>query len=56
MLVADPTAPRGSWMLGRVIDTRKDSKGFVRSLVLKTKTNVIERPIAKVCLLLENGL
>ncbi|KAK0150375.1 hypothetical protein N1851_008532 [Merluccius polli] len=56
VLIADPTAPRGSWMLGRVVDTKKDSKGIVRSLTLKTKTSVIDRPITKVCLLLENDM
>lgn len=56
VLIADPVAPRASWMLGRVIDTKKDSKGMVRSLTLKTKTNVIERPITKVALLLENDM
>ncbi|TKS65758.1 hypothetical protein D9C73_028515 [Collichthys lucidus] len=56
VLIADPTAPRASWMLGRVIDTKKDAKGVVRSVMLKTKTSVIERPITKVCLLLENDM
>lgn len=56
VLIADPTAPRASWMLGRVIDTRKDKRGVVRSVTLKTKTSVIDRPIAKVCLLLENDM
>lgn len=56
VLIADPTAPRGSWMLGKVIDTKKDSKGIVRSLTLKTKTSVIDRPITKVCLLMENDM
>ncbi|KAL2098438.1 hypothetical protein ACEWY4_007645 [Coilia grayii] len=56
VLIADPNAPRGSWMLGRVIDTHKDSKGIVRSVSLKTKTNIIDRPITKLCLLLENDM
>ena len=56
VLIADPTAPRGSWMLGRVVDTKKDSKGIVRSLSLKTKTSIVDRPVAKVCLMLENDM
>lgn len=56
VLIADPTAPRASWMLGRIINTKKDSKGVVRSVTLKTKTSVLERPITKVCLLLENDV
>ncbi|XP_060771124.1 uncharacterized protein LOC132881998 [Neoarius graeffei] len=35
VLIADPNAPRGSWMLGKVIDAHKDSKGIVRSVTLK---------------------
>ena len=56
VLIADPNAPRGSWILGKVTDTQKDSKGIVRSVTLKTKTSIIDRPISKLCLLLESDL
>lgn len=53
VMVADSTAPRGSWMLGRVLETFPDKRGLVRVVRLKTKTNIIERPITKICLLNE---
>ncbi|XP_061753152.1 uncharacterized protein LOC133550969 [Nerophis ophidion] len=53
VLVVDLTAPRGSWPLGRVLETRPDGGGLVRSVKLQTKTSVIERPITKLCRILE---
>lgn len=53
VMVADPTAPRGSWMLGRILETFPDKAGLVRVVRLQTKTNIIERPITKICLLNE---
>lgn len=53
VLIVDATAPRGSWMLGRVLQTFQDGKGLVRSVKIKTKTSVLERPITKVCLLVD---
>ncbi|XP_041932487.1 uncharacterized protein LOC121695553 [Alosa sapidissima] len=53
VLVADATAPRGSWMMGKVLDVRSDVNGCVRSVRLQTKTSILERPVTKLCLLLE---
>ncbi|KAL2092716.1 hypothetical protein ACEWY4_012514 [Coilia grayii] len=53
VLVVDPTAPRGSWPLARVLETKPDGRGLVRSVKLKTKTSVLERPITKLCCILE---
>ena len=53
-LVMDLTAPRGSWPLGRVLETRPDAGGLVLSVKLKTKTSVLERPINKLCQILES--
>lgn len=53
VLLVDESAPRNSWPLGRIVDTVADSKGFVRRVRVKTQTNVLERPITKLCLLLE---
>lgn len=50
VMVADSTAPRGSWMLGRVLETFPDKNGLVRVVRLQTKTNITERPITKICL------
>ncbi|XP_035980606.1 uncharacterized protein LOC118556656 isoform X5 [Fundulus heteroclitus] len=55
VLIVDNTAPRGSWPLGRVTEVRADSKGLARSLTIRTKTGFLERPITKVCLLLEGS-
>ena len=53
VLAIDPTAPRGSWPLGRVLETKPDARGLVRSVNLWTKTSVLERPISKLCQILE---
>ncbi len=53
VLVVDDSAPRNSWMLARVIETIPDKKGFVRQVRIKTKANILERPITKLCLLQE---
>ncbi len=53
VVVVNSTAPRGSWVLGRILQTFPDKKGLVRSVQLQTKTNIIERPVTKICLLCE---
>lgn len=54
VIIMDPTAPRGSWSLGKIIQTYPDKKGFVRFVQLKTKTGLLDRPVSKLCLLLED--
>ncbi len=53
VLLVDDSAPRNSWIIGKVIQTFPDKKGFVRQVRLKTKTNFLNRPVTKICLLLE---
>lgn len=53
VVIVDDTAPRNSWLMGRVIKALPGAKGLVRSVLLKTKTSIIQRPINKLCLLLE---
>lgn len=53
VLLIEETSPRNSWLKGRITETMMDSKGQVRRVRLKTKTSVLERPITKLCLLLE---
>jgi len=53
VIIMDHTAPRGSWIMGRVTKTYPDKKGFVRAVQLKTKTGQLERPISKLFLLQE---
>lgn len=37
VVIMDPTAPRGSWLLGKVLEIFPDAKGMVRSVQLQTK-------------------
>ena len=48
--------PRCSWALGRVIATRPDKKGYVRTVSVKTKVNILQRPMHKLCLILESDM
>lgn len=54
VMAVDSSAPRGSWALGRVLEVKSDSKGLRRSVKVNTPTSVLERPITKLCLLLED--
>lgn len=53
VLLVDDSAPRNSWITGKVIQTFPDNQGFVRQVRLKTKTNCLNRPVTKICLLQE---
>ena len=53
VIIVDDTAPRNSWLTGRVVEADPDRNGFVRRVRLKTKTGFLERPITKLCLLQE---
>ena len=53
VVLVDEHAPRNSWLLGRVLQTRPDRKGFVRQCEVKTRTGVFLRPVSKLCLILE---
>lgn len=54
VLIIDESAPRNSWPIGRITKVIADSKGFVRRVHIKTRTNELERPISKICFLLES--
>lgn len=54
LMIVDDTAPRNSWVLGRVIQTVPDTKGLVRRMLIRTMTNILERPVDKLCLVCEN--
>ncbi|KAG7524560.1 hypothetical protein JOB18_013868 [Solea senegalensis] len=47
VLLMDSTAPRNSWIMGRVLQTFPDRKGFVRQIRIKTRTSCLDRPISK---------
>lgn len=53
VLVVDSTAPRSSWLMGRILELKPDAKGLVRTVRLQTKCNILEGPITKICLLQE---
>lgn len=56
VVVVDSTAPRGSWLMGRILETKADAQGLVRTVRLQTKTNILERPITKICLIKETEI
>ncbi|KAK0155267.1 hypothetical protein N1851_002401 [Merluccius polli] len=41
------------WLIGKFVETILDKKGLVHHVQIKTKTGSLNRPINKVCLLLE---
>lgn len=53
VLIVDDSAPRGSWIIGRVTAAVPDKKGLVRQVWVKTPTSVVCRPVTKLCLLTE---
>ena len=55
VLIADDAAPRNSWVMGRISKTLPDGKGVVRRAIVQTKTNKLDRPVSKLCLILESG-
>ena len=53
VLVVDATAPRSSWLMGKVESCFRDRNGVVRNVVVRTKTSSLTRPISKLVLVLE---
>ena len=53
VLVVDSSAPRGSWLLGRVREVYPDRNGFIRNVSLRTKSSTLVRPISKLVMILE---
>ena len=53
VLVVDPSAPRGSWPLGKVQAVFPDGSGGVRSAEVKTKASTLVRPVTKLSMVLE---
>lgn len=67
VIIKDDNLPRNHWQLGRVVETVQDSDGLVRRVKVQvgerksqrkqdppSKPSVIERPVQKLVLLLEN--
>ena len=51
VVIADGNAPRGSWVIAKIVNTNTDQRGVVRSVKVQTRTNLIERPVTKIVLL-----
>lgn len=47
VVILDPHAQRGPWLLGKIIQTG-------RSVQLKTTTGLLDKSVSKICLLLED--
>lgn len=47
VMIVDSNAPCGSWLTARVLETQPGARGLVWSVLVKTKTNTLERPISK---------
>ncbi|KAL6483375.1 hypothetical protein MHYP_G00082470 [Metynnis hypsauchen] len=54
ILLVNDCAPRNSWIMGKIIEAVPDKNGLVRRVKIKTKNNVLDRPITKICLLVES--
>ena len=52
-IIMDPTAPRGSRLIGKVSETYPDKAALVQTLRLKTRTGELYRPVTKICLMQE---
>ena len=52
VLIKDENEPRNDWSMDVVVKVEPDSKGFVRSAVVKTETSELRRPVHKLILLL----
>ena len=53
VLLAEDLQQRSKWVLGRIVKTFPDRRGLVRTVQVKTQSNVLTRPISKLCLILE---
>ena len=53
VLVAVENSHRNSWPLGIVVHVFPDKKGLIRRAKVKVKSSVLERPVDKLCLIVE---
>lgn len=53
VLVATESSQKNSWLLGRIVETFLDGRGFVGQVKVHTKTAVFESPVDKLCVLIE---
>ncbi|KAL0894301.1 hypothetical protein ABMA27_014299 [Loxostege sticticalis] len=55
VVIHDANLPPGKWALGRIVELHPGKDNFVRVVSIKTKTNIIKRPITKISLLLTDS-
>lgn len=55
VIIVDDSAPRNSWIVGRITEAVPDRKGLVRQVRIKTRTSTLCRPVTKICLLQESA-
>ena len=55
VLLVDESTPRLHWPLGRVLETYPDAKGFVRTVLVKTKSTELKRTVNKLCVLIPSN-
>ena len=53
VLLVDSSSPRNMWQMGRIMEVTLDKTGLVRRVLVKTRSNTVERPVDKLVLLLE---
>ena len=51
VLITEENTPRGLWPLGRIVDVKLGRDQMVHSVMIKTRSNELVRPITKVVLL-----
>ena len=51
VLINDDNLPKNSWKLAKIIETITSKDGLIRTLVVKTPTSILRRPIQKLSLL-----
>lgn len=53
VLIVDSNSPRNSWPMDIICETIPDCNGLVRQVKVKTATNILIRPVDKLCRILE---
>ena len=53
VLISTEASHCNSWPLGRIVETFPDKRGFACQVRVRTKSAVYERPVDKLCLLVE---
>ena len=53
VLICDENTPRSLWPLGLVVETSLGRDNMVRSVKVRTKSNIFTRPITKIVMLEE---